>query len=383
MRLGWAPFALLGLAAAAWGGGEPPAVPQRLEEVRMPAAFQLSAGPHGVVTGWDVRNRRLAQWDEGGKLVHVCALTDVRLPHEPAYSFAGRPGKALLAYFDFAAGCESARQLVLVDLDRCRVERLFALEGVAQALVAAPGGWVVTLLGGSVVAPTPLLVRVDDHGREVARFEVVEQAAAIAQELGLPEAGTPRGGRPLVVGEESWFVPDLAYELWRPAQRGKPFRRLQPPPCLAATARLSSAEESAARALERAKLFPEPVRRAIERQAAAGTLGPIVQRPTRGLAARGTLVAVQLTDPRVEGGARLDLWDVSREELLAIVPAPASAGLLALGDGFAWLTQEGELLRRLPLPQGVEPLADPCAALERPSDGGAGPFEPASRARQP
>jgi len=381
MRLGRARFAFVVLVAA-WGGGEPPTVPQRLEEVRMPAAFHLTAGPQGVVTGWAARHRLLAQWDEGGKLAHGCALTDVRLPHEPAYSFAGRPGKALLAYFDFAAGSESARQLVLVDLDLCRVERLFALEGVAQALVAAPGGWVVTLLGGSVLTPTLLLVRVDDHGREVDRFEVAQQTAAIARELGLPDADTPRGGRPLVVGEETWFVPDLVYELWRPAQRGKPFRRLQPPPCLAATARFLSAEESVARALERARLFPEPVRRAIERQAAAGTLGPIVQRPTRGVAARGTLVAVQLTDPRVEGGARLDLWDVRREELLAVVPVPAAAGLLALGDGFAWLTGEGELLRRLPLPQGGEALPDPCAAVKRPSDTGPGPLEPATPARQ-
>ncbi len=115
---------------------------------------------------------------------------------------------------------------------------------------------------------------------------------------------------------------------------------------------------------------------------ATGTLGPIVQRPTRGLAARGTLVAVQLADPRVEGGARLDLWGVRREELLAVVPVPASAGLLALGDGFAWLTLEGELLRRLPLPQGDEPLPGPCAAVERPSDNGPGPLEPATPARQ-
>lgn len=383
MRLGRACFALLVLALAAWGGAEPPIVPERLESVRMPGSLHLVPGAGGVITGWDVPNRLLAQWDEGGELRWACAVNDVRLPHQPAYAFAGRAGRALLAYFDFAAGSESARQLVLVDLEHCRVERLFALEGVVQALAAAPGGWVVTLMGGSVLAPAPILVRVDDHGREVDRFEVAQQAAAIARELGLPEADTPRGGRPLVVGKETWFVPDMAYELWRPAQRGKPFRRLVPPPCLAATARFVSAEESAARALERASLFPEPVRRSIERQAAAGTLRPIVQRATRGLAARGTLVAVQLTDPRVEGGARLDLWDVSREELLALVPAPASAGLLAVGDGFAWLTQEGELLRRLPLPQGGEPLADPCAALKRPSGGRAGPPEPDTHARQP
>ncbi len=204
------------------------------------------------------------------------------------------------------------------------------------------------------------------HGRQLDRYEVAERAEVIAGELGLAEAGTPRGGRPLVVGKETWFVPDMAYELWRAAQRGKPFRRLVPPACLAATARFASAEETATRARERARLFPEPVRRAIERQAAAGTLRPIVQRATRGVAARGTLVAVQLTDPRMEGGGRLDLWDVSREELLAVVPVSAAAGLLAVGDGFVWLTHEGELLRRLPLPEGGEPLADPCAALAPP-----------------
>mgnify|MGYP005839926561 CR=1 FL=1 len=280
------------LALPAWGGGEPPSVPERLERVRMPAAFHLVAGVEGVITGWDVRNRVVAQWHEGGELAHVCAVHDVRLPHEPAYSFAGAPGRVLLAYFDFAAGSERARQLVLVDLEHCQVERLFALEGVVQALAAAPGGWLVSLMRGSLLAPGFALLRLDQQGREMDRLEISEKAAVLARELGLPEADTPRGGRALSVGQEVWWVPDMAYELWRPAQRGKPFRRLVPPPCLAATAHVLTNDESAARSLERAKLFPEPVRRAIARHAAAGTQRPIVQRATRGLASRGSLVAV-------------------------------------------------------------------------------------------
>ncbi len=345
----------------------PVAPPERLEQLRMPSPWLLAAGPGGVVTGWNARERALAQWDGEGTLRCTCRLEDMRLGHEPAFVFAGRRGRALLAFFDFTLGSDSTRQLALVDLKRCRIDTLLAAEGVVHALSAAPEGWLMSLRLGPLQGERPAVVEMDDEGRERERWDLGAKATAIAEELGLATSDVPRNGRPLAVGKEVWVLPDLAYEFWRPAQRGRSFRRLVPPPCLAATARVRSPEETAARARELATRFPAPVRQAIERQAAAGTLPPMVERATRGVAVRGNLVAVQLTDPRVEGGARVDLWDLASEEILAVVAIPATSGVLALGDGFLWLTQEGELLRRLPLPPVDAPLPDPCALVARPS----------------
>lgn len=357
---------LLALQALSASGNTEPASPppHRLEEVRMPAPWLLAPGPGGVISGWDPRGRRAVQWNARGELLAHCQLEDPRLPHAPSFAFAGRPGRLLVSYFDFPAGSEQARQLVLLDLQRCRVERVVAVEGLVLNLTAASHGWLANLFKGSLFAPQQAFVRLGEDAKILEEFDVSGRAADILQELRLSaEHASFLGGRLLAVDREVWLLPDAAYELWRPARQGKPFRRLVPPPCLAASVRVLSPEESRQRTQERARLFPEPMRRAVEREAGGDRVAPILQRATRGVAVHRGLVAVQLTDPRVEGGARMDIWDVGREALLAVVPLPAAAGLLAMGDGFVWLTQEGEALRRLSLPPLEEPLADPCTAV--------------------
>ncbi len=270
----------------------------------------------------------------------------------------------LLGFFDVAAGTANARRCVLADLSRCHVLREFAVDGLVGELAPSRGGWLWAAADLDPISPSnaPLL-EISDKGKVTASFDVAAATGAMLKATGLSSPVGTRSGRPLAVGRQVWIVPDAVYELWRPRQHGLPFRAVRPPDCLSRKGQELDGAENVKAVLEKARLFPESARSVIEAAARSGTVAPSFTRATRGLAAFRNLIAVQVTDARVAGGARIDVWDMLTESLVAIVPIPATAGLLAITDEAAWLTEEGALLRQVPFPPLVKPIDEPCRLL--------------------
>lgn len=76
-------------------------------------------------------------------------------------------------------------------------------------------------------------------------------------------------------------------------------------------------------------------------------------------------VAVLLRDPKVPGGCRLDIWDLSREGLLAVTAIPGDTcahQLVGLVRDGLCIFRDGSLLK-IPLELEADPLERPCDAL--------------------
>jgi len=354
---------LLGLAtvlvAAATAATEPPPLP-RLEDFVSEPGTSFATDQTGAVAVWSADRETISTWQPDGAPRSRCVVEDPRLPSAPT-TIAYNDGTALLFYLDFEAGSETLRKTALIDTDRCEVLGTAAVPGVVHAVMAATDGWIV--FTREPFAPNSTVLHLAADGT-IADASTLDASFDELDEEGTGDASPlSRTAQPLVVGRDLWLLPRAAYELWYPPQRGRSSRRVAPPPCLAADAHVLRGAESAAFLQERAKRFPAHLRGPLLVAAATGDPGPIVFSPTAGAVVADRLLAVKVFDGRLAEGARLDVWDLTTESVVAVVPFPTDRRLLSSADGMLWVLDEGRRIHRQPLPEAGRPTFDPCTAL--------------------
>jgi hypothetical protein len=232
---------------------------------------------------------------------------------------------------------------------------------VAHAAVAARDGWLV-LTRDPFQAGSQFL-RLDRDGATVDAFTLDREFAAVTSKRGFDRNPLNDLGSPVLAGNDLWIIPHGEYELWYPPQHGRSFRRVEPPDCLAAHGHELRGDASAARILARAKGFPEAYRAPLEASIRAGVVHPTVISATAGFAAYGHLLAVKVMDDRLPTGARVDVWDLETETVVAVLPFDANTRLLALSSAGAWVIEDGRRLRSVAVPDFPRAGTDACAAL--------------------
>jgi len=345
---------LVGLALPPAAGAHPP-----LETFVVEGSVALAADTEGGVACWQRDRARVLTWHRDGSPRSICELDDPRLPLTPNL-VAYRDGRALLSFLDFAAGSENQRKAVLLDTDACRILALPALPGVVHSLSAAGDGWLA--MTREPFAPASSLLRLDKDGEIADAFSLDRTFDRLLHELDLEESPIARGATPFAVGRDLWLLPTAAYELWFPPQRGRPLRRVAPPDCLAATARQLRGAERTALLEARAARFPEHLRGPLEAMIRSSSPTPTLVSATAGVTVLGDLVAVKILDPSFPEGARLDLWEVAGERVVATLPFPVARRVLGPAEDGMWVLENGTGIRRVPLPQvpEQEPGADLC-----------------------
>lgn len=300
-------------------------------------------------------------WGEDGKLIKECQLPDPRLQGS-IFLLALREGVALLTLLEPEAGSEDKRKVVTVDLGRCEVRSTFALPGVVVGASEGPDGWLVASQGQIPGEFSYFLV--DDHGKVLAELTLPAAVRDEAQARGLP-AGLAR----LVAFRKSvLMLPGSVYGLWFAAQNGRPSRQVPMPTCMKSAGRWLEGEESANELRRRAASASEETRQAVEeflRQSAArgkaprGYLGAVAS-----FAVREDRLAVVVRDASL-GGCRLDVWDLTLEEPIAVaqIPGHSCPGFVALASDGYWLRSNTGTLTKHALPEVAPPGNDPCAQL--------------------
>ncbi len=354
-------------AALAFGQGArptPAAFPESLEGWRVPASVRLASDASGNVAGWDHATGELALWSRAGKRKLDCPRNDVAPGNERGL-IALRGTTALLTFMDHAAGSETARKAAVVDLTRCEAKAEFTIDGLATQAVATKGGWLVVSSPESTFSRTVTFRLIRDDGGVDGELDIAHEAEGLAKDRADPPAAGRRSARAFQVRSESWLIPNAVYELWRPAQHGKPFRRIEPPPCLEAKGMVLDGEENRRHVLDLIKTWDEGSRSHIEPalKEGKGQLAPSYLATTSDLASYRNLVAVVVRDPVTRIANRLDVWDMLLEVVVAVLPFPADARLIALAEGYAWIRDGNGFMRRLELPDLTVPVGDPCTAL--------------------
>lgn len=373
------------IAAAPALGADPPP----LGRARLERGVRLAGRADGGVTAWDPGEGRFVRWAADGSFLDQCRLRDPRLQRRPAMLFAARGSQALVPFLQAdPAGSRDSAQLwraVVVDVEACRVERELAIPGVATSVAGLEGGWAVSLLTvptelvGSGEPEDPPVVLLPDDGDEAEPVDLDRGLLhAAVEEAGAEEPGLPsRGAKVLATRKDVWVLPDAFYELIWPRQHGRAARVVVPPPCLQARGRAVEPEEGAKRLalIGRDSSLPESVRAHL----ASGARSKAFRAWVRGAAAGGGLAAVEVRDQGLEGGLRIDVWDLSEEAVVAVLPSPGSGKLVAVSEEGIWYRQ-GQRMLRLALPHGpLLPLQDPCTALKELRDGApAAAAEPAA-----
>jgi hypothetical protein len=315
----------------------------------------------GGVACWQRDSGLVRTWDRQGTPRATCRLTDPRLPAE-AHIMGYDDGKALLTFFDFDAGSETLRKGVIVDTDACTVAATFSIPGVAHAVLPIKDGWVV--LTRDPFRPGSQFLRLDSNGAIVDAFSLDREFEAVTSTHGFDRNPLNYLGTPVTAGRDLWIIPHDNYELWYPPQRGRSFRRVEPPECLAAPGQVLRGEAEAERIRMRAQAFPEPYRTSLAASSQSGSLGPIVVSATAGAVTSGDLLAVKVMDHRLATGARVDVWNLATESIVGVFPFGANVRLLALSEAGAWIIEDGKRLRLLPVPDLSEPAGDACGALK-------------------
>lgn len=338
----------------------PPEDPTPLGRFVVQGNVVFAAAPSGAVACWRRDARELRTWDAAGEPTAVCPLTDPRLPLEPnLFAFDGT--RALLSYFDFVAGSETLRRGAVIDTAHCSVEATFSIPGVAHAAATSRDGWLV--LTRDPFQPGSQFLSLDRNGKITDAFTLDREFEGVTSRRGFDRNPLNYLGNPVVAGNDLWIIPHGDYELWYPPQHGRSFRRVEPPGCLAAHGRELRGEASAAHVLARAKGFPEQYRAPLEASIRSGAVRPTVLSATAGFAVHGHLLAVKVMDDRLPSGARIDVWDLATESVVAVLPFEVNMRLLALNDASVWVIVDGQRIRSLPVPDLTGSAVDACAAI--------------------
>lgn len=341
---------VLALAIHASAGG------RLLTENQFPHGTLFAASPEGSLLS--LRGDLFELWSEDGKLVASCEVSDPRL-QGMRNAAALRGNLALVSLMEPEAGTEENRKVVVVDLHRCQVVSSFALPGVVLGVRGGADGWLIVThqVGGRDYG----MLIVDDAGQVLERLDLPKELQTELATRGLP------AGPPSLVPfrDRTLLVSRAKYELWFPSQKGRAARQLHLPRCLAVEGEWLSGEESARELRRRVTYASEETRRAVETFLEKGGSHRGFMAPVRSVAVYRDRLAVLLRDPKVAGGCRLDIWDLSREGLLAVAVTPGNScpnQLVGLARDGLWIFQDGSLLK-LPLELAADPLERPCEAL--------------------
>lgn len=305
-----------------------------------------------------VHGNNLELWSESGKLLQSCEVADPRL-QGLRNSVALHGELALLSFLDPEAGKEDNRKLVLVNVEECRVVSSFSLPGVILAVKGSPLGWLAVNQAANSQDYEYSLV--DNDGQRLASFQVPEELSVGVKARGLP----PGPCSPVAVRDRVVLVSKATYELWAPAQKGRPPRKLPMPECLYLEGEWLSGEASERELRRRIANASDETRRIIEEFLQKGGSHRGFMAAVRGVSTYRDRLAVLLRDPSLPGGCRLDIWDLTREVPLlitAIADTPCPDRFFSLvGDGL-WVFRENRL-EKVPLGPMEDPLAHPCKAL--------------------
>ena len=216
-----------------------------------------------------------------------------------------RDDRALLSFFNAAVEEQGGRRELVVDLRRCEVVSTFAVKGITTELVGTSDGWVQFSSPDELQSGRFRFSILDEKGKVVDELDVDRPLAQLVKEKKYKAPLGPYDMRPFVLGKEVWGIPSGVYELWRPPQHGKPFRRVAPPNCLAAQGQELTGQENVQHVLELSKNWPDEVRESIERGAKHGGLAPEPHQsmgPVRGCAGSGLESDRRRACRRVEHG---------------------------------------------------------------------------------
>ncbi|MEP0774538.1 MAG: hypothetical protein HRF46_09270 [Acidobacteriota bacterium] len=342
--------------------------PSTLAESEFSSDVMFAADGDGRLLAYEATGKLFSLWDDEGKSLARCRLAQPSLEGS-ANVVAVRGDKALVSFFEPAAGQEEARQLAVVDVVQCRLAHTFALEGVVMGAAGFDQGWLtVTRAPGTAVHR---FLYLNDRGKVAAEYQLPQALQDALEQEEVPPLA--RGGRLLGTGRglarRVVMLATAAYEIWFPAQKGRPARRLDTPDCLAARGRALQGEEAEQELRRRAAGASQETRRVIEDfvlRSRAGRASPMRSYvgAVATASARGDVLVVAVRDPQLAGGCRLDLWDMSVEGLVAVLPPPENIcpGFLALGREHLWVLKEGRLVS-VPLPAQLVPVEDPCKAV--------------------
>lgn len=346
---------LLAAGVGAEGGSAPFAT--AITGQRLPEQSDVSSDSQGSIAVWDKKGHRIGVWSASGKLRAECDLRSLSLPSVPARISADGP-TALLSFFDPVAGSERDRKAVLVDTEQCKTIAEIAIPGIAIAIRPVRDGWVAVVSKDEMMSPDVDLVLLDTHGVR-SKFDITEQLRDL--EKSMPRTG--RGLRvvphPIPVGPDVWVVPSWRYELWRPAQHARPFRKIVPPDCLRAEGRLLDPDEREAWLAGHGSSFRAE---GPGNRHKTSDSGFVAVAATTGEVSRGWSLAVSVRDSRFEGGIRVDIWDMMREVPTAVLPFPKDGRLLGLGQDVLWYTTSDNVVRAMALPDAAAEV-DPCDAV--------------------
>lgn len=371
-------LALMGVLAlgpkVALGSDKDPSFPERLDGLRVTGKIRIASDSEGSVAAWDPEHKLLGRWDRRGELVESCVLHDSTLPTDAA-DFAVRDDRALLSFFNAAVEEQGGRRELVVDLRRCEVVSTFAVKGITTELVGTSDGWVQFSSPDELQSGRFRFSILDEKGKVVDELDVDRPLAQLVKEKKYKAPLGPYDMRPFVLGKEVWGIPSGVYELWRPPQHGKPFRRVAPPNCLAAQGQELTGQENVQHVLELSKNWPDEVRESIERGAKHGGLAPSFLSPTSHIKVWDRFVAVQVRDWKATGAERVDVWNMDTESIVAVVGIPGTASLVAFNDSGLWLKVDEGRLEQLPLPDLWPEKYDACAAAEELKTGKVAPAQ--------
>lgn len=325
-----------------------------LADRKFPPSTRFAASPVGTILTLSGNSFQL--WSEGGKLVRTCELSDPRLQGLP-HTAALRGDLVLLSFFEPEAGLEEKRKLVIVDVGNCRVVASFSLPGVVLGTRAARDGWLV--VSHDMATSEYLYSMVDDEGREITKYRVPE-----ANQESLTAQGLPAGPESLVpFRDRTVMVTRGIYELWYPAQKSRSARKIPMPQCLSLQGRWLTGAESDQELRRRVAHASEETRRIIEDFLKKGGSHRGFMAPVAGVSVFQDRLAVLLNDRSIPEGCRLDIWDLSLEAPLVIMPWDACpTPFFALVRDGLWVVR-GDRLVKVPVDIPQSALGQPCEVL--------------------
>jgi hypothetical protein len=333
----------------------------------------MSDGVGGVVT-WDSAAHSFTRWAADGRSRGRCT-PNLEAVGRGFCVTAVKGDRALVVFSDVAPGTKEERRFGIVDLEPCKVVAMGQFRaGHPWILVAGGDGWLACATTDRWMKPDKAgerprgeqyeFVEMNDQGKVGSRFEVREAIEELVRHEKLDVPFGPRMARLVAVGRETWVLPQAAYALVRPAQGGRSLRVVEPPECLAARGRQYTEAEAEAFSQKQYWGRMSPDERKSEEEKLKGARRrstTAFQSPVVSAVPYRRYLAVVVRDGRLEGGARLDIWDMTDEAPVAILPFSADEQLVGFSDERGWVVDGERRVRELGIPELQAPLDDPCA----------------------
>lgn len=330
-----------------------------------PTTRLLSDGSGGLV-GWDDDSRTLTHWGADGVLTATC---------KPKFGptgdgwakVAARGNEAIFVFSDTVVGKSDERRLAVVDIDRCEIAATGPFPiGHPVYLAAGRYDWLTAARPVAKELDRFVFVAFDEEGRTTATYDAYGAIDELVKKGKLEAPFGPHLAEMAVAANEVWILPKARYALLRPPQGGTPLRTVEPPDCLAAKGAVLTGEDAV-------KFFRDKIlkqiapddRKESEERLKKGSRFTGFEYSFGSVITYRRYLAVTPHDPRLKGGSRLDIWDMTTESLVAVLPFNSSEVLVGFCDERAWVLAEDHSVRSIVLPELAEPLEEPCRTYSR------------------